>query len=466
IVLILLAFFILAIGLGDELIQPAQTRVFEAIICRKFYDVHDPSVISPGEHNGWWDDGSKRGVLLGIHEKWCKVPQVQGELAMLKGWDTGLGSIGSLFLAIPWGWFADCYGRKPLVVMLSVAFWLKAVWMQLVSYFWQTFEIKLVWVSALHSLLGGSSAVASAVVFTVVTDVTTETERTAAYFRIGAASMTAMFVSPPISSFLMDRNPWIAMLIGLGIMIIPIPCTLLLPETLKYKPAPPPTAVSSTPEIEPDDPIWKRYFKAAWHVIHDSFAFLSSDLRLFFLVTAFMLHMLFIVGIKDVLLQFGSIRYDLSLAKSTLLLSIRAGLNLVLMLFVLPAFSNYLNCRPAFSVHPTTVDLILARASVTLQAIGFFILALAVNLPWFIIGLLLNTSGWGLMVYVRSLAISMVEPHAVARLYALMSVMDTVGMMVGSPSLAGLFEAGVNWGGLWTGLPFLMCAILAAVVGI
>lgn len=131
-ILILVAFFILAIGLGDELIQPAQTRIFEAIICRKFYDEHDPSVISPGEHNGWWDDESRRGVLLGVQEKWCKIPQVQGQLAMLKGWDAGLGSIGSLFLAVPWGWFADCYGRKPLIIMLAFAFFLKASWMQLI----------------------------------------------------------------------------------------------------------------------------------------------------------------------------------------------------------------------------------------------------------------------------------------------------------------------------------------------
>lgn len=49
--------------------------------------------------------------------------------------------------------------------------------MEITGYFWQTFEIKLVWVSALHSLLGGSSAVANAVIFTAVTDVTTESER-------------------------------------------------------------------------------------------------------------------------------------------------------------------------------------------------------------------------------------------------------------------------------------------------
>jgi MFS family permease len=31
-------------------------------------------------------------------------------------------------LAIPFGWFADKYGRKKLLVMLSVAFFLRVAW--------------------------------------------------------------------------------------------------------------------------------------------------------------------------------------------------------------------------------------------------------------------------------------------------------------------------------------------------
>lgn len=278
--------------------------------------------------------------------------------------------------------------------------------------------------------------------------------------------MTCMFVSPPISAWLMNRNPWIAMFIGLIFMAIPIPVTFVFPETLRYGPKPNVAAAPPSAMIEPSQPAWKRYSQATWHVIHDSFAFLSQDMRLFFLVTSFMLHMLLVSGTREIALQYISTRYGYSLSKSTALLSIRAGLNLVLMLLVLPSLSNYLNRRPAFSTHPLYVDLLLGRASAILSAVGFLLIAIAFNMPLFIIGLLVNTSGWGLMIYIRSLAISLVEGHAVARCFALMGLMDTLGMVIGSPSLAGLFDAGVNWGGLWLGLPFWACAIVVAFIGV
>lgn len=179
-IILILAAFILAIGIGEELISPAQTRVLEAVVCRHYYETHDPAIIKPG-HDGWWDDESRRGVLLGIQEIACKLSPIQGEVAMLKGWQTGLESIGSLILAIPYGWFADKYGRKPLLLMVGVGIALRALWQLIVLYKWQTFDIRMMWISAFHSLLGGGGTVAAAVVFTAVTDITDEAERFVAY---------------------------------------------------------------------------------------------------------------------------------------------------------------------------------------------------------------------------------------------------------------------------------------------
>lgn len=176
-ILLLTSLFVLSLGIGDEIINPAQTRVFEAIYCRRFYEKHDPSVIAPGYHDGWWDDESRQGVLLGIQERWCKVPEVQGDVATVKLYEQGLSCIGSLLLAIPWGYFADYYGRKPLAIMLAFAFFFRAVWIQIVAYFWQTFDPHWMWMAALHSFFGGSSPVGNAILFTILSDITTEVER-------------------------------------------------------------------------------------------------------------------------------------------------------------------------------------------------------------------------------------------------------------------------------------------------
>lgn len=74
--------WVLIIEFGDELINPAQTRVFESIYCQLYYKDHDPSRIGNDGHGG-------------VAEKWCKIPVVQGQVAMLKGWQNTLNGIGS-----------------------------------------------------------------------------------------------------------------------------------------------------------------------------------------------------------------------------------------------------------------------------------------------------------------------------------------------------------------------------------
>lgn len=276
--------------------------------------------------------------------------------------------------------------------------------------------------------------------------------------------MATMLFGPPISAALMDWNPWYAMLIGLAIMAVPLPVSFILPETLIYRHQP--SSDTFAARDRPEDPFWKRTFFSAKRVIHESVSFLTSDIRLCFLVSAFCLHMLIIAGIRDIMLQYASTRFHISLARSTVLLSVRAGVNLFNMLLLLPALSNWLNRRPAFSEHPAAADLILGRVSALCTGAGFLILGVAGSLPWFVIGMLVNTLGWGLMVYVRSLAISLVDGHVAARLFSVMGLMDTLGMMLGSPALAGLFEVGVDRGGLWMGLPFFLCALFTSFVGV
>lgn len=64
------------------MIAPALTRVFESIYCRQYYETHDPSKIG----------GDGRG---GVEEGLCKNSTVQGQVAMLKGWQRTLDAVGS-----------------------------------------------------------------------------------------------------------------------------------------------------------------------------------------------------------------------------------------------------------------------------------------------------------------------------------------------------------------------------------
>jgi hypothetical protein len=84
-IIALIVAFILSLGVGDELIQPAQTRVIESIYCRKYYDKANPGLIGG---DGW------------VEERYCKGSRVQGQVASLKAWSIALDGAGSKFSSI------------------------------------------------------------------------------------------------------------------------------------------------------------------------------------------------------------------------------------------------------------------------------------------------------------------------------------------------------------------------------
>jgi MFS family permease len=82
-----------------------------------------------------------------------------------------------LIFSIPWGYFADTYGRRPIIVILLSSFFVRAAYTQVICYFGRSTPLRLVWLSSLHTVFGGSSSVANAMMFTVISDVVPETKR-------------------------------------------------------------------------------------------------------------------------------------------------------------------------------------------------------------------------------------------------------------------------------------------------
>lgn len=257
----------------------------------------------------------------------------------------------------------------------------------------------------------------------------------------------------------MNLHPWVPMLSGLAIMAIPLLLVFYLPETLDYNATETDSGTtsysSSTMSAKPE-PFVKKMF----HTISSSLSFLGSDVRILFILPAFFLHMLILN--RDTLLQYISTRYAISIASATVLISVRSGLILFSLLLFLPALSHLLRHRLQLSSQKS--DLVLAQGSTIIMSLGFLMIALAPTIPILMVALTLNSFGWGLTLFLRSLITSLVEEHHIARLNALVGVVDTMGFMIGSPSLAWAFEEGLELGGWRTGLPFLICAGALAVV--
>jgi MFS family permease len=447
-VVLVLILAILTIGTGDELQKPATTRLFESIYCRAYWAKHDPSLI-----------GSDGGD--GVAEEYCKNHEIQGDVAMLRGWQLTIEAFVMLLVSVPWGYAADVYGRKPVLVLLMFGLFIRATWIQIVCYFWRTIPIKAVWATAATGLLGGGAAITVAIMFTIITDVVPQEARASRFFQIAGSAMVTQVVGPFGSAALMKYDPWIPMLLGLFLQVVVIFEIFLLPETKDYVAK---EESTESEETRPDGDSTCSEKASPWQnlrdAVQDSITFLAADRRLLLLIPAFFMQML--IGTNEVFLQYVSTRYSLSLANATLVVTIKSALTLGLLLVFFPAVNHVL--RTNFKWHPQRVDLHLSRFCAIALGVGFLLMAAASSIPVLITAMAVGALGSGLHLSLRSLATSFVEPHHVARLMTFVSWIDVGGFMVASPLIAWLFERGVDRGGIWMGLPWLFCAAVFGVV--
>lgn len=160
--LITLFAVVLAVDMGIGMSVNPEFRIFEAITCRKYYLQHDQGKIEP--------DGQ-------VQEEFCKVPDIQSEVAAVKGYFEFIEGILCMVLAIPYGLMADRYGRKPTVCLVVPGHMVSVAITFVVLWYSDTIPLRAVWLSALGTFIGGGPAVAFAIVWTMMSDVTTEDER-------------------------------------------------------------------------------------------------------------------------------------------------------------------------------------------------------------------------------------------------------------------------------------------------
>lgn len=266
----------------------------------------------------------------------------------------------------------------------------------------------------------------------------------------------------------MERDSWAPYLLGLGVCFAGTILLFLISETMplsKEIRQEEETRRSDTPH-ESSDSFSKRLnqnlrrSQEALHKTWQSWDFILSSRLLLLLPTFF----IFTIGSRQAnfLLLYASKRYGISLAQAGFLLSIFSAVNVVLLLLVLPATSTFMLVKLGFSSNRK--DLWLARLSIILATAGCLIIAFSPNVSSIVVGLIIYTLSAGLLSLVRSLITTFVEPNHVARLYSIISIVQTTGVVAAGPTLAGLFKVGFALGGEWAGLPFMVAAAMHLVV--
>lgn len=162
-------------GLGFAVALAPQTRLFEDIVCRQYYSRNADSLDS------------------GPHEDSCKIPAVQDFVAQLFGWQTFFDGIPGLVLAMYFGVLADTRGRRAVLFWSMAGQLLGMSWVLMICAYkfplpyptcsytsgigWLELPLQLTWFSSLFLIIGGGSTVTSAVSMMVLTDSTSEEDR-------------------------------------------------------------------------------------------------------------------------------------------------------------------------------------------------------------------------------------------------------------------------------------------------
>jgi hypothetical protein len=280
---------------------------------------------------------------------------------------------------------------------------------------------------------------------------------------------------------MMRFDAWTPVYLATTLVLVGACLSFFIPETLHSQSAPFDGAFEAaaitgekTPLISsfPENILDRESYTVAetpkrsmWQICYSNFqdaiGVAFQDRRIFTILATFPLHVISRSTMKF-LLQYVTQRYSWTMAQAGFLNSLRASVNIVLLVVILPLATKLLLGKLGLS--NMRKDLSLAKASMLLLTIGSFTIAASPTIALLTASLITYTLGTGFALFIRSLATSLVEPDQVGRLYSAMTVFDAFGQMTAGPILAELFHIGIKRGKVFSGLPFLVGGVFHGLV--
>ncbi|KAI1136459.1 MFS general substrate transporter [Hypoxylon sp. FL0543] len=426
---------VLTCSSADAFKQIPMTRIFEDILCHEYY-------------------GKTPGLDAPIDEALCKVDAIQSNLAYLFAVLEALNAGISCLVALFWAIVADRIGRKPVYATTSAGMVLSMLLTIGVAWFSDILPPRLLWVSSLAHLFGGSP-VMNACIYSMLSDVVPESTRSITFMRIHMTSLVGNLISPALSSAMMSlTGPWPAMLVALIMWTIATAMIALIPETFHRD--------LHSDETDSEAATFKTRILRGLNQLKDSLSIIRIRSIALVLCICLLTYPILVCTLQF-MVQFISRRYRLPLEKTGYVQSIYGIAHMVVVLLIIPAVS-FLIVQPATPkwlrvADEKRRDLVLVRWSYAISVVGTFILGISPSLPVFVAGLLIMSLGSGSASFIKSIAASHVDAEHRSRLFTIMSLLDIVSNIYAMPALAGLFTLGMRLGGEWIGLPYIGVSI-------
>lgn len=141
------------------------------------------------------------------------------------------------------------------------------------------------------------------------------------------------------------------------------------------------------------------------------------------------------------------------------MITVRAALNLVLLLVALPALNRLLTKR---GMSAPGKDLLISRLSLGFFTLGSLVISVAPAVALAATGIAIFALGSGFPPAARSLVTTFCHQDEAGLLYSALAITQSIGGLVAGPLLAITFRWGLSLGNEWTGIPFTAVAGLFA----
>ncbi|OAR05966.1 hypothetical protein LLEC1_07664 [Akanthomyces lecanii] len=399
----------------------------------------------------------------------CDDPALFSELSRLLSVEAILTTVASIFAPIPIGVAADRYGRRPFLVLALVGSVLKIgsrLFICLFELFRSVvFPLRLIWLSTSFELFTGGGAAFFAIIYTILTDVTSKAQRSTIFFYLAAGSILTAQIGHKLRDFINDNlGPWAALFTAFGLFVFAILCAFCMPETICLnKSVYNEEAIEDEPGTHTTTEKMRAAMSAACKQLTASMAALFCRNK----TLAILLLAVFVMGLKAhsmaMLPFYIDHRYKLA-GKTFPTEAVRNWYLFLLNALLLPLAAQALL---HFEFPALRKDATLARWGVLAAALGLLGIGLAPNIgaltAALVVYALVSAYTGGIMGLLSQLT---GEDH-LAAMFATTGVLATLGSLLGQPLFSVLFQSASNLGKTWSGLPYIVVGstyIIVAVV--